>query len=152
MPNRLHRLERIFQSYPIYFATLCTHERRRILANQRMHEAFLTFARNSAKYWVSPGRYVLMPDHLHVLVAFAPDAISISKWVKSLKNTLSKALREQGIRSPHWQKDFFDHVIRSEESYCEKYRYIRENPVTAALVQHSDDWPFQGEVFLLGGV
>ena len=152
MPNRLHRLECVFQLYPIYFLTLCTHDRTKILANPKVNEAFTVFGRNAQRYGVSPGRYVLMPDHFHALVAFAPDSISISKWVKSLKNTLSKALRHQGVQSPHWQKDFFDHVIRTEEVYWEKCRYIVENPVTTGLVQRAEDWPFQGEIFSLDNV
>src|SRR5438094_3090358 len=113
MANRLQRLELVFDTYPIYFVTLCTHDRAKILANDNVHEAFVTFAKKGVEYCVSPGRYSIMPDHLHALVAFAPESISLSKWVKSLRNTLSKTLREQSIPAPQWQKDFFDHVIRS---------------------------------------
>jgi len=67
--------------------------------------------------------------------------------MKSLKNTLSKALRFDGIASPHRQKDFFDHVLRSEESYEEKWHYVRENPVRARLVKRWQEWPFAGEIF-----
>jgi putative transposase len=52
-----------------------------------------------------------------------------------IKNTLSKTLRINGIAAPHWQKDFFDHVLRSEEPYQEKWHYVRENPVRAGLVK-----------------
>jgi len=67
--------------------------------------------------------------------------------MKSVKNTLSKALRFEGIAASHWQKDFFDHVLRSEESYEEKWHYVRENPVRAGLVKRWQDWPFGGEIF-----
>ena len=62
------------------------------------------------------GRYVLMPDHLHLFASFAPIAPPLEVWMKSLKNTLSKTLRGQGVRVPHWQTGFFDHVLRSRES------------------------------------
>jgi len=74
--------------------------------------------------------YVLMPDHVHAFVGLDDRQIDLSGWMKSLKNTLSKALRFDGIAAPHWQKDFFDHVLRSQESYEEKWHYVRENPVT----------------------
>jgi putative transposase len=64
-----------------------------------------------------------------------------------LKNTLSKALRLDGIAAPHWQNDFFDHVLRSQELYEEKWHYVRENPVRAGLVKQWQDWPFGGEIF-----
>jgi len=57
-----------------------------------------------------------MPDHLHVFVALDEEKINLADWMKSLKNTISKALRVQKIPSPHWQKTFFDHVLRSSES------------------------------------
>jgi REP element-mobilizing transposase RayT len=75
-----------------------------------------------------------MPDHLHFFVALAPDK-ELSVWMKSLKNSLSKALRTQQISSPHWQKGFFDHLLRSAESYSQKWEYVRDNPVRAGLTK-----------------
>ena len=58
-----------------------------------------------------------MPDHLHLFVATDDQRITLSTWMKSLKNTLSKPLRFSGVASPHWEKTFFDHALRSGESY-----------------------------------
>lgn len=46
---------------------------------------------------------------------------------------------------PHWQQGFFDHLIRSSESYAQKWEYVRENPVRAGFVTAADTWPYQGE-------
>jgi len=92
------------------------------------------------------GRYVLMPDHLHLFVCVPPGAVGLSVWMKSLKNTLSRHWRESGIEAPHWQKGFFDHLIRSGESHAEKWKYVRENPVRAGLVEHADAWPYGGAI------
>lgn len=67
-------------------------------------------------------------------------------WVKSLKNVLSKTLREEGIGPPRWQKGFFDHVMRSADSYSEKWDYVCQNPVRAGLVSQVADWKFQGVI------
>jgi len=69
--------------------------------------------------------------------------------MKSLKNSLSKAMRAEKISPPHWQKTFFDHVLRGSESYSEKWEYVSENPVRAGLVKRSEEWRFQGEIFSL---
>jgi hypothetical protein len=53
------------------------------------------------------------------------------------------------VPAPHWQKGFFDHVMRSEESYFEKWLYVAENPVRKHLVPRPDDWPYQGEIYPL---
>ena len=66
--------------------------------------------------------------------------------MKALKRSLTRVLGEMGVSSPHWQKGFFDHVMRSGESYSEKWNYVRNNPVRAGLVSESDAWRFQGEI------
>ena len=45
-----------------------------------------------------------------------------------------------------WQEEFFDHVLRSSESYGQKWDYVKENPVRAGLVKNSGEWPWQGEI------
>ncbi len=87
-----------------------------------------------------------MPDHLHLFVCFDSNSITLSDWVKSLKNTLSRHWREHGVPAPHWQKGFFDHVMRSAESYDEKWAYVAQNPARAGLVSSGDKWPFEGTV------
>jgi len=77
---------------------------------------------------------------------FGDSSPNLSIWIKSLKNSISKCLRETGVASPHWQKGFFDHLLRSQESYAAKWEYVRQNPVRARLVDNADDWEFQGEV------
>ena len=42
-----------------------------------------------------------------------------------------------------------DHLLRSGESYSEKWSYVRENPIRAGLVSKTEDWPFMGEIFAL---
>ncbi len=41
-----------------------------------------------------------------------------------------------------WQRDFFDHRLRSQESFDEKVAYIRANPVRAGLVARANDSAF----------
>ena len=97
--------------------------------------------------WV--GRYVLMPDHLHLFVGFSRPGPDISAWMRALKGALSATLRSDRVLAPHWQKGFFDHVLRSAESYNEKWHYVHENPVRAGLASRAEDWPYQGEVLPL---
>jgi len=144
--ERLHRLEQLYVDSPVYFLTLCTEGRKAILANRAIHNAFVEFGREALEQNIFVGRYILMPDHLHLYVNVPPPSENLSRWVKSLKNYLSKALRLQKIPAPHWQKGFFDHVLRSAESYSDKWLYMVENPVRAGLAENWADWPFQGEI------
>ena len=140
------RLQFVSRSYPIYFVTACAEDRRPILDNPGIHHAFTTFAKAAAEHQTWVGRYVIMPDHLHLFVAFSPGSISLSGWMKSLKNYLSRTLRRNGASAPHWQKGFFDRLLRSGDSYTEKWEYVRLNPVRAGLVPDAADWPYQGEI------
>jgi len=146
---RLSRLDWVFENEPVYFVTTATANRQSILATTVTHAAFTEFAVQASGHGAFVGRYVLMPDHLHLFVAFASEAPTLSDWMKSLKNRLSKALRTEGIPAPHWQKGFFDHVLRSAESYSEKWQYVAQNPVRHGLVQQVSDWSYQGEIHAL---
>jgi REP element-mobilizing transposase RayT len=144
--ERLSRLDTIFTETPVYFITACTENRRQLLAHDDAHEVFRNFCILARGRGVLVGRYVLMPDHLHLFVCIPPGALGLSMWMKSLKNTMSKHWREQGIEAPHWQKGFFDHLLRSTESHAEKWKYVRDNPVRAGLVEDAEDWPHAGVI------
>jgi len=146
---RLRRLEWLYTDRPLYFLTTCVHDRRRLLDNESIHRAFMNFCGKASAQGVWVGRYVLMPDHVHLFAAFAPSAPSLSCWMKALKRTLALVVPGDGVSGPCWQKGFFDHVLRSAESYRLKWEYVRQNPVRAGLVKRPEDWPYQGEVFPL---
>ena len=147
---RLKRLDWLYTSYPIYFVTACTQGRRPLLAQEVVHEALVAYFMKGAERGVAVGRYILMPDHLHLFVAFAPQAPKLSEWVKGLKRAVVIVLNQSGIAGPFWQRGFFDHVLRSAESYGQKWSYVQENPVRAGLATRASDWPFQGEIYPLG--
>jgi len=54
-----------------------------------------------------------------------------------------------GMSPSDWQPGFFDHVLRSDESYAEKWNYVRDNPVRAGLVGSAGHWPYQGEIVMV---
>jgi REP element-mobilizing transposase RayT len=146
MVERLRRLETTYERRPIYFVTACTAERRPLLANELVHEAFLRFVEQAPDRGAWVGRYVLMPDHLHLFVVIEDDRVRLSEWIRLLKNSISKVLRAEDEPSPHWQKGFFDHIMRGSESYSQKWDYVRANPVRAGLVARPEDWPYAGEI------
>lgn len=77
---------------------------------------------------------LLMPDHLHALASF-PREVEMRAAVASFKGFTAK---RAGIR---WQRDFFDHRLRSDDSYEDKAHYVRMNPVRKGLVERREDCP-----------
>jgi len=78
---------------------------------------------------------LLMPDHLHAVASFPTNKTMpkvVSEWKKYIARTV-------GIQ---WQRDFFDHRLRHDESLREKTDYIEQNPVRAGLVKGRTDWPY----------
>src|SRR5579875_2136639 len=108
---RLRRLQWVYASCPVFFLTICTYHRRAALADPAVHEALQQYAHRAEAFRVFVGRYVIMPDHVHLFAAFSPAAPSLSEWVKGLKRALAEALKRKHVPPPHWQKGFFDHVL-----------------------------------------
>ena len=114
-----------------------------------MHAAFVLFAKIAHRdFNVAVGRYVIMPDHVHLFVRGGPEFV-LSRWITSLKQILAKAAPPESGGGKPWQEGFFDHKLRSDESMAEKWDYIRQNPVRAGLVVRFEDWPYQGEIVLI---
>ena len=148
-PNVPPRLRWIFSRNPVFFVTCCTYRRRKLLASEAVHAAFVAFATEAySQHNVAVGRYVIMPDHLHLFVS-GPDDFQLGRWIGMLKQNLAKQIKRPGTTSPIWQRGFFDHLLRSDESYAEKWNYVRDNPVRAGLIENADDWPYSGEIVLI---
>ena len=146
--THLRRLPRVWIEQPIYFVTACTKDRRELLncesAASILVEEWHKF--RSRHGWLV-GRYVIMPDHVHFFCCPTHQAKSLSVVMRMWKQWTSKRLAMVvGVVGPVWQVEFFDHVLRSSESYQEKWLYVQENPVRAGLVQNQEDWPWQGEL------
>jgi REP element-mobilizing transposase RayT len=65
-PGRPPRLTRVFDQTPLYFVTCNTWKRRPLLANDAMHEALRGYAEKNRERGFAVGRYVIMPDHVHL--------------------------------------------------------------------------------------
>jgi putative transposase len=131
-----------------YFITVCCRDRgKNTLASSHIAKIIFTAveAYEQRQFWFV--RFMLlMPDHFHGIFDFPSDA-SMQALFANWKRFLS---RKYGI---HFQRDFFDHRLRSDESFCQKVEYIRYNPVRAGLVSKPEDWPhvyFHDDRFLEG--
>src|SRR5438093_1152657 len=115
--KRPPRLEVIFQHYdlPLYFVTISTFRHKAVLANDPIHSAFCAFAAAGEQKDIATGRYVIMPDHLHL---FLRGRFVLAQWARMLKLCLGRELRKQQVAEPIWERGFFDHVLRSDESYA----------------------------------
>jgi putative transposase len=131
----------------IIFVTVCTKDRKSILATSLVSDLLLNAWTTDPSWLV--GRYVIMPDHIHLFCSPAILPVqSLGKWIRFWKSHVTRNSTDpKGF--PVWQRHFWDTQLRRGESYEEKWQYVVENPVRAGLAKRSEDWPYQGELNIL---
>jgi REP element-mobilizing transposase RayT len=144
--KHLRRLGEVWLPSPIYFLTVCAEGRASRLATDDFHSIAVEVWRNcEALYGWAVGRYVVMPDHVHFFACDFRGERTLSHFVGKWKEWTAKyGVRRLALPAPLWQPEFFDHVLRSSESYGHKWEYVRNNPVRAGLVAVAEDWKYQG--------
>ena len=136
-PNRLNGYD--YSSQGAYFITICTLDRKCTLSHIVGGDALIAPQTNlthcgeiARKYIESmPGidKYVIMPNHIHLLIAIdgpmkaSAPTISVPNLIRSFKVLVSKEIG-QSI----WQRSYHDHIIRDEEDYLNHLQYIENNP------------------------
>ena len=84
-------------------------------------------------------RYVIMPDHIHIIIFLNPNEYLKRKDGSSRAPTptnemlphivsMFKRFCNNEIGNNVFQRGYIDHIIRSREDYEEHLRYIRDNP------------------------
>ena len=83
--------------------------------------------------------FVVMPNHVHVLLEPRIDAV---RALKGIKGTASREcnLVLGRTRQPFWQDESFDRWVRNEAEFERIRAYIERNPVAAGLVSRPEDW------------
>ncbi|MEZ6054578.1 MAG: transposase [Planctomycetaceae bacterium] len=77
--------------------------------------------------------FIVMPNHVHVLVQFRHPTTLRQQTRSWLQYTARRINELIGARGPFWQSEPFDHLVRSPEQFSYLQRYIAENPVKARL-------------------
>jgi putative transposase len=124
------------------FVSTQTEGRKPFFRHQRWAELIITTLKHYADSSYLLHAYVVMPDHLHLLIT---PSESIEKSVQLIKGGFSfKAKRELDWKGAIWQEGFTDHRIRDEEDWKRHLDYIRVNPLRTHLVDDSVLYPYMG--------
>lgn len=139
------------------FLTFSCHNRLPLFQNDKIKDRFVTHlesARQETGYRLLA--WVVMPEHVHLLVAPNLPAVPMKRFLMKLKRPFAREVlhRWRKLDAPilerlvdvsgrprFWLKGGgYDRNIRSMDEYHEKVGYIEENPVRRGLVSHKDDW------------
>ncbi len=131
------------QSLATYALTIVTWQRRRILQTDRNASlAIATLFHHRDAGHFSLHAFVVMPDHLHVLVTPAIDQAT-ARCAQLIKGATSHAIGRPSA-GKLWQDGYFDHRIRSLEDFGHQKSYIANNP-TRADFPHVHTHPYYVE-------
>ena len=149
--RKRNRLENYDYSQPgYYYVTVCTEGRKPILAQvTKSDEAraaevilqragFLTDEAIQAIPRVYSGvtveKYVIMPNHFHMLLAFAETEQNLPSLSTIIQQTKRRVSMKFG--SSIWQTHYYDRVIRNEADFQAVWKYIDDNPTKWSLDQY----------------
>ena len=158
-PNRIKGYD--YSQSGAYFITICTQDRRKILSRISVGaplpgcpqkpclellwhgEIADQYIRKMDAFYgnLSVDQYVIMPDHIHLLITIheatghpgrgVPSGTSeIARFVGTLKRFCNKEYGEN-----IWQARYYDHVIRNQQDYNEIWEYIKNNPTKWAITK-----------------
>ena len=135
-PNRKNpRLKNYDYATPnSYFITVCTCEKKCIFWDDGALNKFGTIVFHGImdipKHFPnnSVDKFVVMPNHLHMLLTVHPGGASVSTVVGSLKAHVSRQIHGICPEMKVWQPSFHDHGIRGQWDFDRIWEYIENNP------------------------
>ena len=136
MPSGLKRYQ---QTGDFHFITFSCYRRLPLLETPRAKGTFEeTLERVRRWYGLFISGYVVMPEHVHLLIS-EPERSTLAVAIQMLKQITGRELRPAGGRS-FWQMRYYDFNVSTEKKSVEKLRYIHRNPVRRGLVDKPEDW------------
>jgi len=138
MPKGLVRRQK---SGAFHFLTFSCYRRQPLLSRVGAYGIFegeLETVRT--RYGFVVAGYVLMPEHVHLLVS-EPRNGPLSVALQVLKQQTSRKLKRKG-EAQFWQRRYYDFNVQNEDKRVEKLRYMHRNPVARGLVGKPENWPW----------
>jgi putative transposase len=127
-----------------YFITLCCAERRLTFGDSGRASWIIDhLRRESAAHGFAVHAYCVMPDHLHVLVMGLDETSDLLVFLKQLKQKSGYEFRRK-FHLYLWQKKFYDHILRQEDSVPRVAGYIWMNPVRKGFCSDPREYPYSG--------
>ncbi len=166
MPSRLRRYDEYGH---VHFLTISCYRRLQFFRHDAVKRVFVEgMRRTRAKLGIRWVGYVVMPEHVHLLLFPIPaggdDPVPVSTLLQTLKQYIGRQAKEQ-LRSiwrekqslgsppmdawalgagprPFWKTRAYDFNVTKEYTLNAKLDYMHKNPVTRGLVQRAEQWPW----------
>jgi len=131
------------QDVRTFFVTTVAANRRRLFQVEATASLFLgVLADNRTKGRFALHAFVLMPDHIHLILTPSPN-VSLEKAMQFIKGGFSFRLES---KLDVWEKGFKEHRIRDREDYRNHLNYVEQNPVRKGIVFETQQYPYSSLV------
>ncbi len=87
--------------------------------------------------------YLFMPDHWHILLQGDNEKAKLMNLIIEFKRKTGYWL-SRNHPTIHWQKDYYDHILRKDKDRIEQANYILNNPVRKGLALNWKEYEFKG--------
>lgn len=143
--EKKHRLDAdVYKGEKIISFTICIKERKKLFIEENVFSVFeKMLLQELKKFDCASYVYLFMPDHIHLIITGNNPNSEIKKCLDMYKQKTGYWL---SLNYPNvkWQKDYYDHILRSNENLDIHIKYILNNPVRAGLVEYWKQYKFKG--------
>ena len=113
-----------YSVHAYYHVTICTQGKKSILStiDFQTHELSLTDIGECVQRGIGYAcekypttcidKYVIMPNHVHLLVAFEDDSVPLGKFIGCVKSASTRFVRRKYPGFALWQRNYYDHILR----------------------------------------
>ena len=141
-------LERRQEEGDLHFVTFSCYHRLGYLGTSEVRDLFEeALARMSYCYEFEVVGYVVMPEHVHLLVS-EPGKGLLAVGLQALKLSVAKRAGQR----PFWQARYYDFNVFTSAKRFEKLHYMHANPVKRGLVVNPEDWLWSSYRYYQTGV
>jgi putative transposase len=138
MPKNLVRYQKCGS---FHFITFSCYRRQPLLDSVTAYSVFEHVLESTRiRYGFVVAGYVLMPEHVHLLVGETKVA-ELSTAIQVLKQRTSRELKRAG-EEQFWQRRYYDFNVYNGKKRIEKLQYMHRNPVRRGLVSTPEEWPW----------
>ena len=148
-PRREHRKPRRLKDFSYrgcyrYFITIRSERFKRHFIHDNVVAKLIEILRSTAEQqsflvWA----YCFMPDHVHLLIEGKNSDADMKKFVALFKQKTAYWFKGiYGLKL--WEANYYEHVLRNDETTNAVARYIMQNPVRSGMVEDCSSYPYSG--------
>jgi REP element-mobilizing transposase RayT len=99
----------------------------RIIMPNHVHCIIFIHKHSEEPEHLSPkGSYLYFPEGYKN--SFGPQRENLASIIRGIKSAVSTRVKKQGMKSPVWQTNYYEHIIRNEIELEKYILYIKQNP------------------------